>query len=152
MEKPKYIGIDKPIYLGYYITMSIKHEMDKSIQNLLEGLQDVFQETERLLSQKQNPAIKKLSEKLYELRNEAQLLNSWNKQLYARRGRASLSKTISSKENGKKGGRPPKQISEAKKRLDELRLKYIAGELTPAEKQEQKRLEELIHEWKKSKT
>lgn len=132
--------------------MSIKHEIDASIQNLLEGLQDVYQETERLLSQKQNPAIKKLSEKLYELRNEAQLLNSWNKQLYARRGRASLSKTISSKENGKKGGRPPKEISEAKKRLDELKLKYIAGELTPVEQQEQERLEELIHEWKKSKT
>lgn len=150
--KPKYIGIDKPKYLGYYITMSIKHEIDASIQNLLEGLQDVYQETERLLIQKQNPAIKKLNEKLYELRNEAQLLDSYNRQLYSRRGRASLAKTLSSKENGKKGGRPPKQISEAKKRLDELRLKYIAGELTPVEQQEQERLEELIHEWKKSKT
>ena len=132
--------------------MSIKHEMDKSIQTLLEGLEEVYQESERLLSQKKNSAIKELNEKLYELHSEAQLLNFYNRHLYARRGRASLIKTISSKENGKKGGRPPKEISEAKKRLDELKLKYIAGELTPVEQQEQERLEELIHEWKKSKT
>ena len=151
-NKPIYLGIDKPIYIGYCITMSIKHEMDKSIQTLLEGLEEVYQESERLLSQKKNSAIKELNEKLYELRNEAQLLNFYNRHLYAHRGRASLIKTISSKENGKKGGRPPKHISEAKKQLEELRMKFIARELTPADQQEQERLENLIHEWKKSKT
>lgn len=125
--------------------MSIKHEMDKSIDKLLAGLEEVYQET--LLGK--NSAIKELNNKLYELRNEALLLNTWNKQLYACRGRASLSKTLSSKENGKKGGRPPKHISEAKKRLEEL--KYIE-KLTPAEQQEQDRLEGIINTWKMSKS
>lgn len=125
--------------------MRCKHEMDESIDKLLAGLEEVYQET--LLSK--NSAIKELNNKLYELRNEALLLNTWNKQLYARRGRSSLSKMLSSKENGKKGGRPPKHISEAKKRLEEL--KYIE-KLTPAEQQEQDRLEEIINTWKMSKS
>lgn len=131
--------------------MSCKHEMDKSIQTILEGLQDVYQETEQLLCQKQNPAIKKLNKKLYELRNEAQLLNSYNRQLYARRGRASMIKTISSKENGKKGGRPPKYISEARKRRAEIREKFMNDCLTPEEQREDEDLMLKISRWEKEK-
>lgn len=111
----------------------------------------MYQETKRLLEQKQNPAIKNINEKLCELLNEARLLNSYNKQLYSGRGKASVVKSLSSKENGKKGGRPPKYICEARKRRAEIREKFMNDCLTPEEQKEDEDLMLKISMWEKEK-
>ncbi|MBC6712406.1 hypothetical protein [Treponema sp. Marseille-Q3903] len=42
-------------------------------------------------------------------------LDATNKLMYKNRGKASSKKSVSSRKNGKLGGRPPKEISDKKK-------------------------------------
>lgn len=57
----------------------------------------------------------------FEMNQDIKSLKFWIGSLYLYNGKStSRAKTEASKENGKKGGRPPKQITEAKKRIKEL--------------------------------
>ena len=58
-------------------------------------------------------------------------------------------KSVAARANGKFGGRPPKEISAARKRLNELDLTWARGELTDEEKKEQEQLYQIVHEWEK---
>lgn len=57
----------------------------------------------------------------FEMRQEIKNLRFWIESLYSYNGKStSRAKKIASAENGKKGGRPPKQITDARKRILEL--------------------------------
>ena len=56
-------------------------------------------------------------------------------------------KKEANKENGAKGGRPPKEISAARKRINELDEKWARGELTDEETKEQEQLYQLVRDW-----
>ena len=57
----------------------------------------------------------------FELNQEVKNLNFWFSSLYSYNGKStSYAKKSASRENGKKGGRPPKEISLLKKRIAEL--------------------------------
>lgn len=110
---------------------TIKHTSDGLIQEILtlaEKLDAHLDELEMNVDGKQRTAVsrekievmKKISE---EMRGKAKMLDEYNKALYARRGgkgKTSPARKTASKANGKLGGRPPKEIAEAKKRLAEL--------------------------------
>lgn len=58
-----------------------------------------------------------------------------------------------SRRNGKLGGRPPKEITEARKRLSELRERGVyfwKSDVSPQELQEVEALENKIEEWEKT--
>lgn len=110
---------------------TIKHTADGLIQEILtlsEKLDAHLEELEMNVDGKQRTSVsrekielmKKISE---ELKGKTKSLDEHNKALYARRGgkgKSSPARKTASKENGKLGGRPPKEIAEAKKRLAEL--------------------------------
>lgn len=76
-------------------------------------------------------------------------LEEYNRRLYQNRGKTSPKKAVSSQSNGKLGGRPPKEISQARRRVEELEEKSA---LTAEEEIELKSLNEKIIEWKYNKT
>ena len=92
-------------------------------------------------------------QRLLLLANQSQEALKWleefNRRLYQNRGKTSPKKAVSSQSNGKLGGRPPKQITEARRRVEELEEKYV---LTPEEELEMQTLNEKIIEWKYNKT
>lgn len=110
---------------------TIKHTADELIKELLlisESLDAQLEELEMNVDGKQRTAVsreeietmKKISE---EMKDKTKMLDEYNKALYARRGgkgKTSPARKTASKANGKLGGRPPKEIAEAKKRLAEL--------------------------------
>ena len=96
--------------------------------------------------------LEQLFEKADELYRTIERLERANTILYQNRGKASVKKSASSKINGAKGGRPPKAVSAARKRLDELDDKWIRDKLTEEEKNEQDKLWQLVREWKNKKS
>lgn len=155
------ITIEKSKYLGYTKNIenkmkTIKHTADELIQEIItlsEKLDAYFEELEMNLNGKQRTTVSKdkievmknISE---EMKSKTRMLNDYNKALYSRRGgkgKSSLARKTASKENGKKGGRPPKEISEAKKRLEEL------FEKSEFENPEYRELERKINNWKNEK-
>lgn len=91
--------------------------------------------------------MEQLFEKAEELYRTIERLERANTILYQNRGKASLKKSAASKINGAKGGRPPKEISAARKRINELEDKWVSDKLTAEEKKEQEQLYHLVHEW-----
>lgn len=77
-----------------------------------------------------------------EIAREMVSLKSANEILYKNRGKASPKKAVSSKANGKFGGRPPREIAEKKRRIQELDNKtFVLHECLTAE--ERKEYDEL---------
>ncbi len=73
--------------------------------------------------------LKLTDEVQFKINQELYLLKFWFDSLYTYNGKStSKVKQISSRLNGKKGGRPPKHITEAKKRINEIE-KNIKPEL-----------------------
>ena len=69
---------------------------------------------------------KELSNIAFELKQETNTLRFWIDSLYKYNGKStSISKRNASANNGKKGGRPPKEISQMKKRIIELENEII---------------------------
>lgn len=97
--------------------------------------------------------IHKIYQSVEELSFEIERLDSFNKQLYANRGKGSQLKKVSSRKNGIFGGRPPKEITEKKKRIAELEYKlYQIGEsLTDEEIKERDELYLDITVWEDQK-
>ncbi len=67
-----------------------------------------------------------LEEIEFEMKQNLKSLRFWINSLYAYNGKSkSKAKTDASKKNGAKGGRPPKQITDSKKRMNELENETI---------------------------
>lgn len=93
--------------------------------------------------------LSRLSGEVKRLAESAQTANGL---LYENRGRASLKKRLTSAENGKKGGRPPKEITLARRRVRELEDLNFPGEsITDSLKQEHDELVNKIRGWEEEK-
>lgn len=101
--------------MGYHVNMSRKTE------NIHQSL-DKLKEVEKGLSDL-NKAInsRELDDLNFELGQEIKNLSFWIDSLYLYNGKStSNAKKTASRENGKKGGRPPKQITQMKRRRAEI--------------------------------
>lgn len=140
---------------------TVKHMMDEQLKELIkesdqlksrldslcilcEGKSRIFVDKEKL---------EQLFKQAEHIARELVSLNSANEILYQNRGKASPKKAISSKVNGKFGGRPPKEISDKKKRIQQLDDKVFI-ELRALSAEERKEYDELsmdITAWEYSK-
>lgn len=112
------------------------------LYRISEGKSKIYVDAEKL---------EQLFEKAEELYRTIERLERANTILYQNRGKASLKKSAASKINGAKGGRPPKEISVARKRINELEDKWVSGKLTAEEEKEQEQLYHLVYEWENKK-
>lgn len=138
---------------------TLKQMIDEDIDSLVERTNQLFSKLEILHDNVQDKtkisvSKEKLDEIFYlseDISRDMFLLQKSNLQLYENRGNASSKKAISSKENGKKGGRPPKEISDAKKRLEILDEKFYNCKISKEEEAEMEELQLKILRWKNSK-
>lgn len=140
---------------------TVKHMMDEQLKELIieseqlksrldslcilcEGKSRIFVDKEKL---------DQLFKQAEHIARELVSLNSANEILYQNRGKASPKKAISSKVNGKFGGRPPKEISDKKKRIQQLDDKSFIEQraLTAEERKEYDELSMDITAWECSK-
>ena len=85
------------------------------------ALQSEMTEGEAGGLQVQSGTLKKIDDISFEMGIKLKELRFWIDSLYSYNGKStSYAKKNASKENGKKGGRPPKQITQAKRRILEL--------------------------------
>ena len=110
--------------------------MSKKTDNIYKSIENISQLSKRISDfnkillekgfaeqQAQDPEIndRELENICFELNQEVKNLNFWFSSLYSYNGKStSYAKKSASRENGKKGGRPPKEISLLKKRIAEL--------------------------------
>lgn len=111
-------NLEKPKGLGYSYAMSRKTEIIKKSLSELEEIQ------KKLREYSQEHPDKELDDLQFEFGSQLKTVISWYKMLYENNGKStSRVKVAASRENGKKGGRPPKALAEMKKRkayLEEL--------------------------------
>ena len=100
--------------------------MSKKTENIYGAIAKIALYTEKLeeynrqLSAQGNPS-KKLENIYFGLNQEIKILKFWFDSLYSYNGKStSYAKKTASRENGKKGGRPPKEVTQRKKRIAEL--------------------------------
>lgn len=100
--------------------MSLKtQEIKKALKNL-ETL------SEQLKLYTKNNYSQKLDDIQFGIETNTKSLRTWIEMLYQYNGKSKSYKKVSaSRENGKKGGRPTKEISAAKKRIKELEESII---------------------------
>ncbi len=100
--------------------MSLKtQEIKKALKNL-ETL------SEQLKLYTKNNYSQKLDDIQFGIETNTKSLRTWIEMLYQYNGKSkSYKKVNASRENGKKGGRPTKEISAAKKRIKELEENII---------------------------
>lgn len=110
-----YKTLYKPNALGYNISMSLKtEEIKKSLAEL-----KILQEKLEKFAQT-NPS-KEIDDIQFGIKVNLRNLETWIEMLYKYNGKSKSNRKVrASRENGKKGGRPPKNISEWKKRIFEL--------------------------------
>ena len=131
---------------------SVKQSIDRHIGEIKSDSTRLKAELEYLYEiSKGKSRIYVDAEKLEELYRTIERLERANTILYQNRGKASLKKSAASKINGAKGGRPPKEISAARKRINELEDKWVSGKLTAEEEREQEQLYHLVYEWENKK-
>lgn len=122
--------MQKPKVLGYTESMSKKTEQIYKAIASLEDLQNQISIIKELAKSKEGSEISE-SERAEEIRHLENIefemsqhlksLRFWIGSLYSYNGKStSRAKVAASQENGKKGGRPPKEITEMKKRRAEL--------------------------------
>ena len=134
---------------------SVKQQMDRHIGEIKSDSTRLKAELEYLYRISEGKSkiyvdaekLEQLFEKAEELYRTIERLERANTILYQNRGKASLKKSAASKINGAKGGRPPKEISAARKRINELDEKWARGELTDEETKEQEQLYQLVRDW-----
>ena len=88
-----------------------------------------------------------------DISNSMVYLDTTNKLMHKNRGKASSKKSVSSRKNGNLGGRPPKEISDKKKRIQYLEDKSLIENrvLTEEERSEHVELLKAITAWEHSK-
>ena len=109
--------------------------MDGHIENLAKETDQLRARLETLYDMtKGKSRIYVDSEKLDQLFHQAEAiaremvsLQSANEILYQNRGKASPKKAVSSKANGKFGGRPPREIAEKKRRIQYNDPQFLEG-------------------------
>jgi len=125
---------------------SVKQMMDDHIEHLtketdqlraiLETLYDEAQGKTRIYVKQED--LDKVFHQAEAIAHEMVSLKSANEILYKNRGKASPKKAVSSKSNGKFGGRPPREIAEKKRRIQELDNKtFVLHETLTAEEREE---------------
>lgn len=138
---------------------SVKQQIDEHIESLeseterlaykLAGLSADAEGKTRIYVDKEK--IDELYNKASEIAREVVSLKCANEILYENRGKASAKKSVSSRANGKFGGRPPKEILDAKKRRADLEEKFMNSRLTPEEQKEDEDLMFKISRWERQK-
>lgn len=109
------INIYKPNAFGYNKNMSFKTEEIKKSLAELKILQEKLEKFAR-----NNPS-KEIDDIQFGIKTNVRNLETWTEMLYKYNGKSKSNRKIkASRENGKKGGRPPKNISLARKRILEL--------------------------------
>ena len=100
--------------------------MSKKTDNIYGAIENISQLTKKLeeynqqLSAQGN-ASRELEDIYFGLNQEIKNLTFWFSSLYSYNGKStSYAKKSASRENGKKGGRPPKEVTQRKKRIAEL--------------------------------
>ena len=167
--------MQKPKVLGYTESMSKKTEQIYKAIASLEDLQNQISIIKELAKSKEGSEISE-SERAEEIRHLENIefemsqhlksLRFWIGSLYSYNGKStSRAKVAASQENGKKGGRPPKEITEMKNRRAELeflreeanREKLVTTDFEREEEltrqiedyeNERVRIEEKIEKWK----
>lgn len=95
--------------------------MSKKTQEIYQSINNLNNLQKELADYNKNLQDRKLEDMGFKMEQELKKLNFWIDSLYSFNGKStSLAKKNASKENGKKGGRPPKAVSEAKKMIREL--------------------------------
>lgn len=90
----------------------------EAIRKSLDNLNELQESLARLSEDLRNRTLEDIS---FKMSMELKSLTFWIDSLYAQNGQSkSRSKVNASRENGKKGGRPPKEITQAKQRITEL--------------------------------
>lgn len=101
--------------MGYTVDMSLKTEEIKKSLAELKILQ------EKLEKFAENNPSKEIDDIQFGIRTNLRNLETWIEMLYKYNGKSKSNRKVkASRENGKKGGRPPKNVSEWKKRIFEL--------------------------------
>lgn len=109
------INIYKPNAFGYNENMSFKTEEIRKSLAELKILQEKLEKFAR-----NNPS-KEIDDIQFGIKTNVRNLETWIEMLYKYNGKSKSNRKIkASRENGKKGGRPPKNISLARKRILEL--------------------------------
>ncbi len=109
------INIYKPNAFGYNKNMSFKTEEIRKSLAELKILQEKLEKFAR-----NNPS-KEIDDIQFGIKTNVRNLETWIEMLYKYNGKSKSNRKIkASRENGKKGGRPPKNISMARKRILEL--------------------------------
>ena len=134
--------------MGYHVNMSRKTENIYQSLDKLKGLE------ERLSYLNKTIKSRELDDLDFEFSQEIKNLRFWIDSLYLYNGKStSNAKKTASRENGKKGGRPPKQITLMKRRrleieelIPELEHKIKFAENLEEENKLKKQIEELKKE------
>lgn len=100
--------------------------MSKKTENIFKS----FGELENLINQlgdfNKAEENRGLTDIEYNMREQLKNLRFWFESLYSFNGKStSRAKQNASKENGKKGGRPPKRITELRRYIEEIKNKII---------------------------
>ena len=97
--------------------------MSKKTQNIYAAIENLNNLQKQLADYNATIGDRKLDDIEFGLSQELKNLKFWIDSLYSYNGKSkSLAKKAASKENGRKGGRPPKAVTEAKKRISALEM------------------------------
>ena len=97
--------------------------MSKKTQNIYKAIENLENLKNRLSACASEDSVKEIEEIEFQMGQELKNLKFWIDSLYSYNGKStSLAKKAASKENGKKGGRPPKAVTEAKRKIVTLEV------------------------------
>lgn len=95
--------------------------MSRKTEAIRKSLEELNTLQEELTKVSEEIRSRQLEDVAFRMSMQLKSLSFWIDSLYAQNGQSrSRSKTDASRENGKKGGRPPKEITQAKLRITEL--------------------------------
>lgn len=95
--------------------------MSKKTDNVNKAIEKLTQLKNQLKEYNQTVQVRELQDIEFEMDEQLKNLKFWFDSLYSYNGRStSNAKKTSSRENGKKGGRPPKEVTLKKRRITEL--------------------------------
>lgn len=124
----------KPKALGYNINMSKRTD---AIYNSLDNLENIQSRLASLKNQNYGENDSYIDELSFSMGQELKNLRFWIESLYRYNGKStSALKKSASARNGKKGGRPPKEITQGKKMLSFLendRIPQLEHEIAMAD-------------------
>lgn len=95
--------------------------MSKKTQNIHKSIDSLFEIQNQLEELAKNIGSKEVDDLSFNMSQQLKNLKFYIESLYKYNGKStSNAKKNSSRENGKKGGRPPKAVTEAKRRIAEI--------------------------------